>query len=95
MRGIDSGGLLFSCEGQPTAIRSRSIFFSWSYFLSFATGKESEWSGVYHLFWESRECIPVTIYLLNDRNYVYKSQQSRKSNALQRWHPVLLAEVGE
>ena len=37
----------------------------------------------------------MSIFLLTDRNYVYKSQQSGKSSALQRWHPVLFAEVGE
>ena len=36
-----------------------------------------------------------TVYLLTDRNCVYKSQPSRKSNSLRRWHPVLFAEVGE
>ena len=35
------------------------------------------------------------IYLLTDREYAYKSQQSHKFNALQRWHPVLFTEVGE
>ena len=34
----------------------------------------------------------LTVYLLTVRNKVYKSQQSRKSNSLQRWHPVLFAE---
>ena len=47
------------------------------------------------MFREIRECIPVSVYLLTDRNYVYKPQQSRKSNAVQRWHPVLFDEVGE
>ena len=47
------------------------------------------------MFWESRECIPVSIYMLTDRNYLRKSEQFRKFNALQRWHPVLFAAVGE
>ena len=29
----------------------------------------------------------VRVYLLTDRNFVYKSQQSLKSNAVQIWHP--------
>ena len=31
----------------------------------------------------------MSVYLLTDRNHVYKSQESRKSNALHIWHPFI------
>ena len=37
----------------------------------------------------------VSVQLSTDRKYAYKSQQSCRSNALQRWHPVVFVEGGE